>query len=441
VSNSSEFYDINNDLGAYYILSADIDLSGYSSRTSVIAPNDIALTGTIDGNGHKITGLVIYNNLSTISYVALIGRMSGGGVVKNLTIENCDISSATQFAAGLCSYNSGGSITNCHVSGYISGSSSSVGGICGRNDLGQIIGSSSECTVSAYSYGGGLTGSDYGGSYEYCYADCEITVSFGRGGGLIGNAGDTDIYRCYAAGSILGIGDYTGGICGYFYNSTMEQCYSLVTVIGYGYDSDYVGGLCGTVNESVISDCYNIGAVSGEGTGSDHIGGLNGYTGTSSSVTNCYSAASVSCVNLSASYVGGALGEVESSTISGCLWDTEASGLSTSAGGATGLTTAQMQTLSSFTSQGWDFVGESANGTADIWWISSFGGYPKLDWQAKPVGMDKYYLLALYWGQSGCTAATDCYDADWYRDGVIDENDLTRLSMSWLDKEILIYEP
>jgi hypothetical protein len=69
------------------------------------------------------------------------------------------------------------------------------------------------------------------------------------------------------------------------------------------------------------------------------------------------------------------------------------------------------------------------------------GGYPKLDWQAKPVGMDKYYLLALYWGQSGCTAATDCYDADWYRDGVIDENDLARLSMSWLDKEILIYEP
>jgi len=31
---------------------------------------------------------------------------------------------------------------------------------------------------------------------------------------------------------------------------------------------------------------------------------------------------------------------------------------------------------------GWDFVGETANGTEDIWWIDEGKDYPRLWWEA-----------------------------------------------------------
>lgn len=31
---------------------------------------------------------------------------------------------------------------------------------------------------------------------------------------------------------------------------------------------------------------------------------------------------------------------------------------------------------------GWDFVGEAANGTEDIWWIDEGKDYPRLWWEA-----------------------------------------------------------
>ena len=46
--------------------------------------------------------------------------------------------------------------------------------------------------------------------------------------------------------------------------------------------------------------------------------------------------------------------------------------------GGTGLTTAEMQTASTFLEAGWDFVDEADNGTDDIWWILEGQGYPRL---------------------------------------------------------------
>ncbi|HNS18988.1 MAG TPA: hypothetical protein PKH24_00740 [Sedimentisphaerales bacterium] len=63
------------------------------------------------------------------------------------------------------------------------------------------------------------------------------------------------------------------------------------------------------------------------------------------------------------------------------FWDIETSGQSTSAGGI-GKTTAEMQTVSTFLDAGWDFVGETANGTEDLWWILEGLDYPRLWWKA-----------------------------------------------------------
>jgi hypothetical protein len=66
-------------------------------------------------------------------------------------------------------------------------------------------------------------------------------------------------------------------------------------------------------------------------------------------------------------------------TITASFWDTETSGQVTSDGG-TGLSTIEMQTLSTFIDAGWDFVGETANGTDDIWKMPA-GDYPRLSWE------------------------------------------------------------
>jgi hypothetical protein len=46
-----------------------------------------------------------------------------------------------------------------------------------------------------------------------------------------------------------------------------------------------------------------------------------------------------------------------------------------------GLATAEMQTAGTFIEAGWDFVGETANGTEDIWWINEGQDYPRLWWE------------------------------------------------------------
>jgi len=62
------------------------------------------------------------------------------------------------------------------------------------------------------------------------------------------------------------------------------------------------------------------------------------------------------------------------------FWDMETTGQSESAAGR-GKTTIQMQTVTSFLWAGWDFVGETGNGTDDIWWMPESTGYPRLWWE------------------------------------------------------------
>jgi hypothetical protein len=144
-----------------------------------------------------------------------------------------------------------------------------------------------------------------------------------------------------------------------------------VNVVGSG----GVGGLVGG-NEwgSFVTQCYSTGPASGESS----VGGLAGYT--VGNVTHCYSTGRVSGVR----EVGGLIGTnygTDYSPVTGCFWDVVTSGQLTSAAG-TGKTTAEMQTASTFVDAGWDFAGETTNGTDDIWWILEGKDYPRLWWEA-----------------------------------------------------------
>jgi len=95
-------------------------------------------------------------------------------------------------------------------------------------------------------------------------------------------------------------------------------------------------------------------------------------------VIHCYSAGVVAGAG---EHVGGLVGSGKAIAVTGSFWDTQTSGYAESAGG-TGKTTAEMYTAKTFLDAGWDFVGETTNGTEDIWWINEGKDYPRLWWEA-----------------------------------------------------------
>jgi len=74
------------------------------------------------------------------------------------------------------------------------------------------------------------------------------------------------------------------------------------------------------------------------------------------------------------------VGSGSSQYVSYCFWDTQTSHQAKSTGG-TGKKTAEMHTAKTFLDAGWDFVDETANGTADTWWINEGKDYPRLWWE------------------------------------------------------------
>ncbi|MBA7701572.1 hypothetical protein ES703_110312 [subsurface metagenome] len=116
-----------------------------------------------------------------------------------------------------------------------------------------------------------------------------------------------------------------------------------------------------------ITNCYSTGSVSGN----FNVGGLVGVN--YSTITNCYSTGSVA----GNGGVGGLVGVNLEGEITTSFWNIETSGLTTSRGG-TGLPTAEMQTMSTFTDAGWDF-------TTPVWTIDEGVDYPRLWWELAPV--------------------------------------------------------
>lgn len=102
---------------------------------------------------------------------------------------------------------------------------------------------------------------------------------------------------------------------------------------------------------------------------------------------NCYSTGGVSSRGDAGGLVGHNRDDPWRGTISNAFWDMEASG-QTSSDGGTGKTTAEMQMAATFLDAGWDFVGETANGTEDIWWILEGQDYPRLWWEATELATD-----------------------------------------------------
>ncbi len=161
------------------------------------------------------------------------------------------------------------------------------------------------------------------------------------------------------------------GLFGVLNAGSVVESLGLVAVDVNGMEN-YVGGLV-AYNEGHVSACYVIGMVTGM---KDYVGGLVGSN--RGRISNCYSTGRVTGTG---SPVGGLAG-TNTGSISKSLWDRDTSEQETSQGGE-GLTTAAMQDSHTYLNQGWDFVGETANGTEDIWLMPE-NDYPVHSWK---IGM------------------------------------------------------
>ena len=306
-------------------------------------------TGTYDGSGYSIISLTCSYPEYSGEYVGLFGYVGTGAEIKNINLVGGSLS-ANDKIGGLAGLVYEATVTNCHSSVNITGGGT-AGGLIGWSQLSTITSCSATGTVWGWSNLGGLIG------YSWH---------------------DTLVSNCYATG-LVSAASTAGGLIGIIEESVVKMCYATGNVRSYSssISNDRFGGFTGYVmglnGMALIENSYALGnvscTVSGDYIYSSMMGGFVGYN-YQTPVVNCYSKGSAA----GNGFVGGFSGRIITGgtyASTGCFWDTQTSGLSSSADG-TGKTTAQMKTQSTFT--GWDF-------STPVWEIVSGAAYPFLSWQ------------------------------------------------------------
>ncbi|MDW7668510.1 MAG: GLUG motif-containing protein, partial [Bacillota bacterium] len=401
VETADQLDEVRNFLDAHFIQIADIDLADYVTEGGIfynsgegwepIGNSSNKFQGFYDGDGYTISNLYINRD---INEVGLFGCISELSVLQNLSLLSVN-TYGNSINGGLLGYNFG-TINSITVSGIVKGDYSDTGLLVGRNK-GEIYNSSSSgevrgslSTLSSSPNVGGLVGNNAGASSNItnCFSTAEvygiyemgglvgynegsISNSYSKGhvsgsyyylGGLVGsNTGIIDL--CYSESNVSNTSHYSGGLVGRNFGQ-IRKSYSLGSLNSSG---AVVGGLTG-LNYGLITDCYSHSNVHGNLT----VGGLVGSNTYSDSpylgeIINSYSTGSVSFNNNTK--IGGLIGSMNSDTVTSSYWDTETSGLTSSAGGV-GKTTAEMQNQSTYTDTDWDFT--------DIWNIDTGTSYPYL---------------------------------------------------------------
>jgi hypothetical protein len=448
------------DWDACFDLAGDIDMNGVSDY---LPPGEF--TGKMDGKGFTMFDLTI--NEPGGSLLGLIGYLGPGGKLLNLVLENVHINGHAEMG-GLVGFNcTGSSISDCRATGSLSGEDY-LGGLCGVNFNGTISKCCASGSVTGDDYLGGLCGRSEFGTISDCYATGSVTggVDSYCLGGLVGFNNST-ISNCQASASLTGE-RMLGGLVGQN-NRTVSNCCASASVSGdeqvgglvgwnhdwgnisnsystgstsVGDDSREVGGLVGD-NWGLIENCYSTSFVTG-GDYSDYLGGLSGKN--SGTIENCHATGSVSG-GTGSEHLGGLVGYDGRGSYTSCFWDAtinpDVNGIgNTTDPNVIGKTTGQMQIISTFTNAGWDFVGETANGTECIWRICVDGvTYPLLWWQFTqgdfvcPDGVDfvDFRYFSERWGDEYCYLYRYCDAADLDFSGKVHWPDLKIFCDHWLE--------
>lgn len=301
ISTAAQFDKIRENLHGWYVLDADIDLSGFGSWQPIghyttdyeLADGEWwkrAFKGILDGQGHSIKGLKLTDG--SYPFNALFGSVANGEIrnltidsptiditgesvysaplvvivkqdagkesaLRNITVKDVNInavinsvdpiySSVTSLAGGVWN----GAIEDCHLSGKI-------GVTVNGNANGELL-------------IGGLMGEGYSET-KRCSADLEITANLNASGAMTAQIGGlqasgTDIEGSTARGSIKVSGGngikslFVGGIVGSHRYGTVEGCTSWTDIEISDAPTANVGGILGEFNTTTYG---SIGAMSG----------------------------------------------------------------------------------------------------------------------------------------------------------------------------------
>lgn len=288
-----------------YELIRNIDISNSNNidNFNPIGSSTTQFTGNFDGNGHTITNL--YIDRSTESRVGLFGEAISTNIT-NLNLESVDVTGQEYVGGlvGLVEYSSDSSLQNITVSGSVSGTDSSVGGLVGlyqgsdssnltssatvtgsTDFVGGLIGdldkddddsiqlkdSSATGDVTGSTSVGGLIGVNRGAILTNTNAKGDVTGD-NKVGGLVG-AAYWDTVGSHATGSVKANTDTVGGLIGLLENGEVRSSYSESTVQG----SQYVGGLIGRAfyQGTLVQNSHSTGSITSTG---EYVGGLIGAT-------------------------------------------------------------------------------------------------------------------------------------------------------------------
>jgi hypothetical protein len=331
-----------------FLLENDIDLSLFQG---FYIPR---FTGTFNGNGHSISNLNIIR--SDEWYIGLFGFVSGyvsKGIISNLAVVNSNVV-GNSYTGGLIGRSSYNKILNCSQTGFVGGNNYYVGGLVGYADGVDLDSCFSISNTSGGSGVGGLTG--VGGYIKNSFSEGKVTGE-NLVGGLTGSS--RSITNCYSVCEVIGDSSYIGGLAGANTGGYTEIDYGIIknsysrgNVTVRKETSNSSGGFCGQDSDGIIENCYSTGNVYYNGSNPTNKGFLGLESG-------------------------------DNFVFNSNFFDNEASNqLTDLRNAASGTSTSMMKTLSTFTDAGWDFVGEAANGTEDIWDIDPMinDGYPYLYW-------------------------------------------------------------
>ena len=173
---------ISSDLAGSYKLTADITLT---ETWKPIGSADNPFTGTIDGNGHIITGLTTTD--MGPSKIGFVGQ-GNGATIKNLGLELVNIKGHQNVGAFMGS-SVGSTVENCYSTGVVHGFDHVAGIVGGCGNSGTVKSVVKDCYSTAYVYS------------EYYQA-----------GGIVGTAVDLDISNVYFSGVCIALGENCGGI-------------------------------------------------------------------------------------------------------------------------------------------------------------------------------------------------------------------------------------
>ena len=310
IATAEQLDRVRDDLKAHYVLTDDIDLSGYENWIPIgafqslsdapedaeVPHPDFAFTGTFDGAGHTISNLTVSCEapMGAGLFGCASGTESGAASIGHFTLKDVNVSGFYLVGGAVGLQFMSCSVTDIHLVGenHLTGMQG-IGGIVGTGfDLISDCSATADITVSGDD--GACAGVIAGGTTMSSIKNCEVT-----GGSITANGNATwgfgalcgapwgapEITDCKVSGTVITVSGennrLVGGLVGFggSYDPTAPAQISGCTVedvsIIVSETTDSVGGLIGAGKEMmegsdvmssfVISGCSVFGTIEGGG--------------------------------------------------------------------------------------------------------------------------------------------------------------------------------